>query len=141
MKRIIAIAACLLASLAAAGTASAQDHAAKANIPFGFYVGNTWLPAGTYTLTSDAGNPAEIFIHNGDGKVSMLTLGHADDNQPAGTHKLVFKKYGDQYFLHEVLCSSCRMNIAFSESKREKKAEKLEATNEAPKDVYLALLK
>ena len=138
MKRVIAIAACLFASLAGAGTALAQDHIAKTNIPFGFYVGNTWLPAGTYTLTASSENPDMISIHNGDSKISLLSVGYNDDPQP-GSHKLVFRKHGDQYFLHEVLCSSCRMNIAFSEAKREKQAEKLEASAGTPANIYLAL--
>ena len=57
MKRITSIALCVLASLAAAGSASAQDHAVKATVPFGFYVGNKWLPSGTYELTSDSEAP------------------------------------------------------------------------------------
>ena len=138
MKRIIAIAAFLFASFAGAGFASAQDHSAKANIPFGFYVGDTWLPAGTYTLSANSGNPNVVFIHTGDSKVSLLSVGHRDDPQP-GSHQLVFRKHGDKYFLHEVLCSACRMNIAFSESKRERSVEKLEAGAGTPTDTYLAL--
>ena len=36
--------------------------------------------------------------------------------------KLVFTKYGDQYFLHEILCSACGMNVALPSSKHEKLA-------------------
>jgi hypothetical protein len=138
MKRIIAIAVCLFASLVGVGAASAQDHVAKANIPFGFFVGNTWLPAGTYTLRANSENPSVIYIHTEDSKISLLSAGYNDDQQP-GSHKLVFRKHGDKYFLHQVLCSSCGMNIAFSESKRERSAEKLEASAGTPTDTYLAL--
>jgi hypothetical protein len=138
MKQITAIAAILLASLAAAGTASAQDHAAKAKIPFGFYVGNKWVPAGEYRMTSDAGNPSAITIRNTDSSVALMASARADERQP-GAHTLVFTKYGDQYFLHEILCSSCGMNVAFSDSKQEKLARTREASIAAPTDVYLAL--
>ena len=50
---VIAFAVCLLASFAVVGTVSAQDHAAKATVPFGFNVGDKWVPAGTYTITSE----------------------------------------------------------------------------------------
>lgn len=138
MKRITTIALCLLASLVAAGTASAQDHAAKATIPFGFNVGNTWLPAGTYTMTSDSQSPNVISIRNADNKISLLSVGQAADRRP-DSRSLVFKKYGDQYFLHEIRCSACRMNVAFSGSKRERLAQKREASAAPPTDIYLAL--
>jgi hypothetical protein len=138
MKRIITIAACLLASLAAVGSASAQDHAAKANIPFGFYVGNSWVPAGTYTMASESRSPDVVAIHNGDHTIALLSLGLLTDQQP-GSNSLVFKKHGDQYFLHEIRCSACGMHVAFPATKRERNVEKREASVERPTDVYLAL--
>jgi len=138
MKKIIAIAAILLASLAAAGSASAQDHAAKANIPFGFYIENKWVPAGTYMLTSDTRSPDVIAIRNANATVSLLSVGHPQD-KAAGSNVLVFTRYGDKYFLHEIRCSTCRMNVAFSDSKREKVARTQEAIVNPPSTVYLAL--
>jgi len=140
MKKITAIAAILLASLATAGSASAQDQAAKAKIPFGFYVDNKWVPAGTYTLTSDTRSPEIIAIRNNDASVALLGVGHASDPQ-SGTGTLVFTKYGDKYFLHEIRCAACRMNVAFSDSKREKQARTEEASAGTPSTVYLALNK
>jgi len=124
-------------SLAVAASASAQDHVAKATIPFDFNVGNTWLPAGTYTLTSATGNPDEIIIRNGDKNISVITMAQADDPHP-GPGKLVFRKYGDQYFLHEVLCANCSMNVAFAKSKHEKLAQTHEASIPSTTNVQLA---
>ncbi len=138
MKNITAIAAILLASLGAAATASAQDHAAKANIPFGFYVNNKWVPAGEYTLTSDSRSPNVITIRGENSSVALLSLGHTVDRQP-GSSSLVFKKYGDQYFLNEIRCAACRMSVGFTPSKREKEAGSNETHIAAPTDVYLAL--
>jgi hypothetical protein len=141
MKHIIvfAIAVCLLAGFAIAGTASAQDHAARATVPFNFNVGDKWVPAGTYIITSDTTYPEEIFIRSEDRKVVLLSLAHSDDRR-SGAGKLVFTKYGDQYFLHEVLCSVCGMNIAFPGSKHEKLVRtRWEAGLLSPSDVYLAL--
>lgn len=138
MKKMIATASILLASLATAGTASAQDHAAIANIPFGFYVANTWLPAGTYTLASDSRRPNVIAVRNEKGKFAVLSIGNVEDTQSRpGT--LVFKKYGNQYFLHEISCSACGMNVEFSDSKREKVARTREASVAPASNVYLAL--
>ena len=139
MKRITSVALCVLASLAAVGGASAQDHAAKASIPFGFYVGNKWLPSGTYEMTSDSRDPNVINIRNADGSLQILSLAESDDHR-SKTGTMVFRKYGDQYFLHEILSSSGHMNVSFPNSKREKSAqEHKQATISAPSNVYLAL--
>jgi hypothetical protein len=136
---VFAIAVCLLASFAAVGTVSAQDHAARATVPFNFNVGDRWVPAGTYTITSDTLNPAVIFIRSKDGKIDLLSVTHSDD-QRGTADSLVFTKYGDQYFLHEILCSRCGMDVALPGSKHEKLARtRLEAGLLSPSDVYLAL--
>lgn len=141
MKHItaIAIAVCLLASFAVVGTVSAQDHGARATVPFSFNVGNKWLPAGTYTLTSDTGSPNVIRIRNRDSEIAMLSLVQSDSRR-LNRGSLVFTKYGEHYFLHEILCSSCGMNIAFPDSRHEKLARtRLHAGLLTPTDVYLAL--
>jgi hypothetical protein len=136
---VFAIAVCLLSSFAIAGTASAQDHAARATVPFNFNVGDKWVPAGTYIITEDQLHPEEIVIRSQDSKVALVSLVRSDDRH-SGTDRLVFMKYGDQYFLHEVLCSGCGMNVAFADSKHEKLTRtRFEAGLLRPTDVYLAL--
>ena len=142
MKHITAIATAvyLLAALALGGTVSAQDHVARVTVPFDFNVGNKWLPAGAYTLSSDSYEPNVISIRSrDDNKISLLSIVESD-GQRLKEAKLVFTKYGDQYFLHEILCSSCGMNVAFPDSKHEKTARlRMEAGLSNPSDVYLAL--
>jgi hypothetical protein len=136
---MIANAVCLLASFAVVGTVSAQDHAARATVPFNFNVGDKWVPAGTYTVTSDNRSPNVIFIRSKDSKIALLSLAQSDSRQ-LNVGSLVFTRYGDQYFLHEILCSSCRMNVAFPDSRHEKLARtRMEAGISSPTDVYLAL--
>jgi hypothetical protein len=57
----------------------------------------------------------------------------------AGTNALVFHKYGDKYFLGEVLCASSNMHVGFNPSKREKTARTEEASMGTPTNIYLAL--
>jgi hypothetical protein len=136
---VFAIAVGLLASFAATGTVSAQDHAATATVPFNFNVGDRWVPAGTYIMTSNMSNPKVIFIRSKDGKVALLSVTQSEFRR-SDAGRLVFTKYGDQYFLHEILCSRCGMNVAFPGSKHEKLARtRLEAGLLSPTDVYLAL--
>jgi hypothetical protein len=137
MKQRIAIAMCLLAGLGVV-SASAQDHAARATVPFGFYAGDAWVPAGTYVITSDSKNPEVIAIRNLQTGRTVMSLGGRDEPQ-AGSNKLVFDEYGNQYFLHEILCSSRGMNVQFQRSKKEKLAAEQEASDAPPSTIYLAL--
>jgi len=141
MKSItmIASAVCLFASFAVVGTVSAQDHAAKATVPFGFNVGDKWVPAGTYTISSDMRSNL-ISIRDKDRNIALWSLVKSDSRR-LNQGKLVFTKYGDRYFLHEILCSSCGMNFALPGSRHEKlaRAHQEEAGLSNPTDVYLAL--
>ena len=137
--KAFAVAMFLLASLAGAGKVAAQDRSARATVPFDFNVGNRWVPAGTYTLSSDMTNPKLVFIRSQDGKTSLLSITQAEDSK-SDTNKLVFVKYGDQYFLHEIQCPGCGMTVAFPNSKHERIARtRLEAGLASPSELYLAL--
>ena len=139
---VVAFAVCLLASLAVVGTVSAQDHAARATVPFGFNVGDKWVPAGTYTITSTSETRSNVIsIRDKDRTIALWSLVQPDSRR-LNADKLVFTKYGDQYFLHEILCSSCGMNVLLPGSKHEKLARRHEEAGlSSPTDVYLALKK
>jgi hypothetical protein len=117
MKRIIAIALFAASSLAAAGNLSAQEHMVKANIPFDFTVNNNVLPAGTYTISSLS--PSAVQVRNVNGHVAELSLVQNDDKRSTAP-VLVFQRYGNQYFLHEILAANA-MNVAVPRSKREQR--------------------
>ena len=117
MKRIIAIALFAASSLAAAGNLSAQDHMVKANIPFDFTVNNNVLPAGTYTISSLS--PSAVQVRNVNGHVAEMSLVQNDDKR-SKTPVLVFQRYGNQYFLHEILAANA-LNVAVAPSKREQR--------------------
>jgi len=135
MKRITAI-TMFLAGLVAISTASAQDHAVKATIPFDFTVGNTLLPSGTYSVISDF--PHVIEIRNNKQHVEVLSLVNTADKE-SKSGKLVFNRYGTQYFLSEILCSSAQMNLQLATSKLEKKVQHQEASLPSNDQTYVAL--
>jgi hypothetical protein len=117
MKRIIAIALFAASSLAAAGNLSAQEHTVKANIPFDFTVNNNVLPAGTYTISSIS--PYVVQVRNVNGHIAEFSAVHNDD-QRSKTPVLIFQRYGNQYFLHEILAANA-LNVAVPPSKREQR--------------------
>jgi len=136
---VFAFAVCLFASFAVVGTVSAQDHAARATVPFGFNVGDKWVPPGTYIITSQIQSNV-ISVRDKNSSIALLSPTQPDSRRLNGG-TLVFTKYGDQYFLHEILCSACGMNFALPGSRHEKlaRAHQEEAGLSNPTDVYLAL--
>lgn len=138
MKQIVVAALCLVGILGVHGSASAQDHRARATVPFGFYVANTWVPAGTYTLSSDSHSPSVIVIRDKDNKLALLSLSRPDGERST-RDVLRFAKIGNEYFLHEVLCSTCGMNVQLPGSKREKQALIREAITVSAPDVIVAM--
>jgi hypothetical protein len=129
MKRVIAIALFAASSLAAVGSLSAQEHMVKANIPFDFTVNNNVLPAGTYTISSLS--PYVVQVRNVNGHIAEMSVVHNDDKRST-TPVLVFQRYGNQYFLHEILATNA-LNVAVPPSKREQRRQqeaKLQESNQ-----------
>jgi hypothetical protein len=142
MNRISAIALIVAASFVTAGSAMAQDHRAQATVPFNFTVNGNSLPAGTYTVGSQLNTPNVITITDREKNVHMLALAMPDPNISSGANKLVFHRYGNQYFLSEVRCESASMNVQLSTSKAEKRAQAArtqEAGLRVNNDVMIAL--
>ncbi len=92
--------------LLAVGSAYADTNTAKirADIPFDFIVGNKTHPAGSYAV--EYTNPQGVFlIHIGEDETRRIVLWSntvpaqsIEENSP----KLLFNRYGDQYFLAQV---------------------------------------
>jgi hypothetical protein len=82
---------------------SAQvNHMIVVNIPFDFTVIDKHLTAGTYTLTSET-SQSPFLIHGEQGGSAMFVLGFpARARKIQEDAKLVFNRYGDQYFLSKI---------------------------------------
>jgi hypothetical protein len=124
MKRITVL-AFLTAALISTGGPRAHAQAPAFKVPFDFTVGNLVLPAGTYQVSYYATKNA-ILIRSEDGRFHAFTSIHPDDPSTSDS-EAVFTKYGNQYFLHEVLCGAVSMNVALPTSKLEKQARIHEA--------------
>jgi hypothetical protein len=121
MKRISAIGLLTIASLATCIGAIAQQPALKANIPFGFTIGDTWMPAGEYTISSPLRQVVQV--RSADlAKIATIVSSQSFNESSSGS-KLVFDKYDDQYFLRHVLCPSiASLNLDVPQGKAEKRA-------------------
>ena len=77
------------------------------------------MPAGEYTITS----PFEEVLVLRAGGQSASVESSKDYTDSTSDGKLVFDKYGNQYFLHEVLCpNAVSLNRELAPSKAEKNA-------------------
>jgi hypothetical protein len=82
----------------------AQSERSKITIPFSFIVGQKTLPAGEYTVEPNRRNFDKVWlIQSREADASALfTTMPVRANQTQEETKLVFHKYGDQYFLSQI---------------------------------------
>jgi hypothetical protein len=128
MIRTTAIALIAMANFALAGTSFAQSNGVRATVPFDFTVGNKLLPSGTYTIKQDPTNNHLIVIRSHDKPIAALSLVNQDGNKSPNGGKLLFHRYGGQYFLSEILCDRADLNVEIPRSKAEKRAQLQQAT-------------
>jgi hypothetical protein len=96
----------------------AQDKILRAEIPFEFVVQNTTAPAGTYEIKILDGMLVQLV---GGGSSRVLVTIPADTYNSSLASKLIFNRYGNQYFLSEVRGASKRRDFEVSRVERELK--------------------
>ncbi len=88
--------------LAGVQNASAQIlDAVKFTTSFPFTVGNTTMPAGSYTINPDFDNP-QILELAGSGGFALFQVELTEANKTPSTTEVVFKRYGSGYLLKDI---------------------------------------
>ena len=106
-------------ALLLAVSANAQSTKVKADIPFNFMVNGETLPAGEYTIQSGTSDTT-LQISSYDRKVGLVTLANSCENlKPVENSKLVFHRYGDQYFLAQIWTENSTRGRELPKSARE----------------------
>jgi hypothetical protein len=99
-------------------TASAQTNSnLRADVPFNFNVGKSTLPAGDCGVVI-ADKVARIACADDQAGI----VGQEARKDHTGTAKLVFHKYGDQYFLAEVWTESKGLILSETPAEKEMRA-------------------
>jgi hypothetical protein len=124
MNRFLTAAALVVTSFASTGAILAQDRQLQATIPFNFAAGRQVLPAGQYRIAYQQSNV--IRIESADGKKAILALVQTDEGGKSDSNKLVFYRYGDQYFLHQIHCTQAGVDVALPLSGSERRAREEE---------------
>ena len=94
----------LLLIVTAVSVAAQSERSKIINIPFRFIVGQKTLPAGEYTVEPNRRDSDRYWlVQNRDSRTSCLfTTMSVRANQTQEETKLVFHRYGDQYFLSQI---------------------------------------
>jgi hypothetical protein len=114
-----------LAFVTAVASAYGQSNSSNANIPFEFVAGGKTLPAGHYQVASatDGGQVVRIRATESKESTFSLTMGILN-RAPAEKGKLVFRRYGNKYFLAEIWQAGDRDGRQMLKSKEERAVER-----------------
>ena len=101
--------------------AQAQSRV-KADVPFAFSLQDKAMPAGNYQIIALSDRVLEVWnldAQHGQLLAKQMSVQSSKDQSP----KLVFHKYGDQYFLSQIWDGQNDTGIELAESKREKEVK------------------
>ena len=109
-----------LGLLLATASAYAQTGVMKANVPFNFIVDKTDVPAGQYLIQGVGTTGTAMAIESSDRSLVKLVLPIAcESSQAQEKSKLVFHRYGDQYFLAQIWTEGDNRGSELPKSQRE----------------------
>ena len=96
----------------------------KFNVPFDFTVGKVSLPAGSYSVSRVGSIQTHLQLTNNDGKgniIERINPVGLNPGQVSEATKLIFHRYGDQYFLAQFwnLGSETGYELPLSKAERE----------------------
>jgi hypothetical protein len=94
--------------------------AVRANVPFEFYVGNSKMPAGEYTIRESRFGSTFLQVRKDDGGNSAYVSSNAANPKSSeSSAELIFHRYNDDYFLSEVWSTGNEMGNRIGASKKE----------------------
>ena len=127
MKKILlslVVVCCLGFSSAIAASSSLFSFRIKADIPFDFQIGKKKMPKGDYIIES-VNDSGTVLIRKEKGGKAVNIMTVVDKHTDKHKSKLVFRRYGDQYFLARIWDGSSETVLKIEKSSAEKKVAKL----------------
>ena len=111
-----------------------------AQVPFEFMVANKIVPAGECAVQAITMDGNTLVIRNAEAKVALVSRSsQSEGKQDASNYALVFKHYGDRYFLSGIKLEGSNITYRLPESRAE---TELRASNaSATEETLLASLK
>ena len=102
---VIAVVACI-AFVSLAAVPGHGQASTKADVPFDFCVGRGVLPAGEYSIGRIGWSDQSMALSSGVRWVEIMTPLTTESRTDFETPKLVFHRYGNEYFLAEIWTSN-----------------------------------
>ena len=136
MKSKIYGALVMLAALIVSVPFAQAQARVKAEVPFAFSLQDKAMPAGNYQIFAVSDRVLEVW--NLDAQHGQLLAKQISVQSKDQSPKLVFHKYGDQYFLSQIWDGRSDTGIQLAESKREKETKMASLPN-ASETVILAM--
>ena len=109
----------------------------RAAIPFEFVVGKTTAPAGMYVFSFQAADGKALMQLVGTDGSFFVTSPERAYTSPQEA-KLVFHRYGNQYFLSRIGTTSTSRDIPMSPKEREMKKTTVDAARQMQTEIVLA---
>jgi hypothetical protein len=125
----------VLSLLLTVAGAHAQS-ATRANVPFAFKVGTTQMPAGTYNVQNELGTNL-VVVRNVRTGTSVVAMG-LQKAPSEKTNKLIFHRYGSQYFLTEILGEKGSQGMVFRATRQEKELQIAQAQTNTGNNIEIA---
>lgn len=114
----------ILCALTIVSVQAQSRNRITAHVPFAFQIGDKTLPAGDYSVKRLSQNA--LLVESADGEQSAVAQSprsvESNVNAKPGTEKLVFRQYGDQYFLAQVWMTRSNTGRAINMTDAERKA-------------------
>ena len=117
----------VLLTMAAFATAQAQTtNSFTANIPFDFHVGGDRFPAGKYMVRclNPSSDVKVLQLRKSDGESSVMLHTNSVVGRMNQKAKLVFSRYGNQYYLAQAWLDSDSAGMQAVKSRQEKATAK-----------------
>lgn len=117
----------LVGSMAVAAQAQTGGRTElRASIPFQFSVGDRTLPAGEYTVrqVNPASDRAVLQLRQKDGGATAMIQMNSVIGKAQESAKLVFNRYGSQYFLAQAWIGGDSDGLQASKSRAERAVER-----------------
>jgi hypothetical protein len=121
VRSCLLVATLAVASLMSNARAQSPGNQATVNVPFSFQVGAHHFAPGVYSIRVE--NEHVVTIRSGSDSAEMMTTWETS-RKPAATPKVVFRKYGEQYFLRELWMNPDVTYRSCVETRTEKQAAK-----------------
>ena len=126
-KRMLVIVAVSILMAIAVTPLAAQTLTLTANIPFEFIMAGKTMPAGQYEVARSFSTPMIVLrgIEQRTGALSIVLREPVASKNPAADTRLVFNRYGDHYFLHEVVNAYASLAYTLPETHAEHEMAKV----------------